>query len=109
VHDFGSILNFVEWAFGKNGNFLGFGASVPGPGISPFYPYADYWAPDGPVVCKGCPYSLSDFFNFSQAPTKFTPIPLPPVLKTYTATYFENFGLHAGDPPPSDPDDDATP
>jgi hypothetical protein len=64
VHDFGSILNFTEWALGQNGNWL----SLPGQqnlnlGISPSYSYADYLAPDGPT-CTTCnpKWSLADFF-----------------------------------------------
>ncbi len=45
VHDFGSILNFIECAFGTNGNFLSF-PSHQNLGISPSYPYADVEARD---------------------------------------------------------------
>ncbi|HSZ02595.1 MAG TPA: alkaline phosphatase family protein [Terriglobales bacterium] len=74
IHDFGSILNFIEYAFGTGGNPLG-GTG----GISPSYQYADYFAPDGPTVCGAeCPYpySLSDFFNFSN-PRTFTALTAP--------------------------------
>jgi phospholipase C len=58
VHDFGSILNFTEWAFGQNQASIG--------QISPSYPYADYLAPDVYPSCPRtqCPnlWSLSDFF-----------------------------------------------
>jgi hypothetical protein len=68
VHDFGSILNFIEYAFGTGGQFLG-GASGIG---DPNYPYADAMAPDGPNTCGAlCPYGLSDFFNF-HSPRGFT-------------------------------------
>lgn len=54
-HDFGSILNFVEYAFGSGGNSLG--------EISPLYHYADALVMDqGP---KPTPYSLYDFFDFT--------------------------------------------
>jgi phospholipase C len=63
VHDFGSILNFIEYAFGQNGQFLG-GTSGIG---DPHYPYADVFAPDGPNNAKclpgQCPFGLSDFFG----------------------------------------------
>ena len=64
VHDFGSILNFIEWTFGQNQQPLG----APY-GIGPQqYPYADYFAPDAPNSpgCNPtlCPYSLHDFFDF---------------------------------------------
>ena len=63
-HDFGSILNFVEYTFGL-GTF--------GDNISD---YADALAPDAYPTCTDrnlCPYSLSDFFNFT-APHAFVPI-----------------------------------
>jgi len=53
-HDFGSILNFIEYAFGTGGNSLG--------EISPLYHYADALVMDqGPAQT---PYSLYDFFDF---------------------------------------------
>jgi phospholipase C len=61
VHDFGSILKFVETTFGL---------STVGPGAG----YADSIADD-----------LSDCFNFSQAPLKFTP-----VAAKYGPAYFQN-------------------
>jgi hypothetical protein len=54
-HDFGSILNFTEYAFGQGGNSLG--------EISPLYHYADAL-----VMDKNPPnynYSLYDFFDFT--------------------------------------------
>jgi Phosphoesterase family len=69
-HDFGSILNFIEYAFGRGGQPLG----APF-GIGPQqYPYADYFALDAPPNCTTCGYSLSDFFNFKQSVRKFIPI-----------------------------------
>jgi phospholipase C len=69
IHDFGSILNFIEYALGQNGNSLGTIGD-------PLYPYADFFAPDAPNApgCSPvlCPYSLSDFFNFQNQRT-FTP------------------------------------
>jgi phospholipase C len=57
-HDFGSILNFVEYAFGTGGSPLG-GIG----GISPSYNYADVLVMDkGPA---STPYSLYDFFDFN--------------------------------------------
>jgi hypothetical protein len=68
VHDFGSILNFIEYAFGTGGNFLSLpGAQNLNQGISPSYHYADYLAPDvylsGVCPQSTCPYSLSDFLR----------------------------------------------
>jgi phospholipase C len=112
IHDFGSILNFVEYAFGQNGEPLHFAGLPANSGISPEYAYADVLAPDvytsGNCLQLLCPYGLSDFFDFNQGPNSFQPIALPPKLKRYDADYFKNFGTHADDPAPSDPDDDAT-
>lgn len=63
-HDFGSILNFVEYAFGRNGNSLG----TIGP---PQWPYADFFVQDTSAAPNN--YSLYDFFNFSQKRT-FVPV-----------------------------------
>ncbi len=91
-HDFGSILNFVEFVFGKGGKPLG--------EIYPAYHYADYYALDGPnnTTCKAsaCPYGLAEFFNFALPPAVFTPISTP-----YDASYFINYG-----DAPTPPDDD---
>ena len=100
IHDFGSILNFTEWALGAGGNSLG--------EISPSYPYADHWAPDAFPSCPKatCPFSLSDFFvsnlGNNPTPTPFVSISLPSVLQQYDAEWFENFSGT-----PTDPDDDA--
>jgi hypothetical protein len=53
-HDFGSILNFIEYVFGKStiGN--------------PNWPYADSFVMDTNPPQN--PYSLYDFFNFGQTP-----------------------------------------
>jgi hypothetical protein len=122
VHDFGSILNFIEWAFGTNNEFLHFPDQPSGSGISPDYHYADVLAPDQPnaPLCspQTCPYGLSDFFNFNNPHTFGQPIPLPYVLRNCTATWFENFGTTtlctstapgtgSAYPAPADPDDDA--
>jgi phospholipase C len=56
-HDFGSILNFVEYAFGTGGNPLG--------EIYPQFQYADHFALDGHFEHPTSPYSLSDFFDFT--------------------------------------------
>lgn len=84
IHDFGSILNFVEYAFGTGGEPLHFSGQLADSGISPQYYYADALAPDQPNApnCSPllCPYGLSDFFDFSQAPASFTPIALPSAL-----------------------------
>jgi phospholipase C len=72
IHDFGSILNFIEWVFGNN--------QLPIGEISPQYHYADFFAPDAPnspgcnpTLCK---YSLKDFFDFSTQ-RLFTKLPQP--------------------------------
>ena len=104
AHDFGSILNFIEYAFGTGGNPLG-GTG----GISSSYYYADHFAPDGPAVCGAttCPYSLSDFFNFGSGPTTFTPFTQGINYKTQcflTPSMEDCFGASFT---PADPDDDA--
>jgi hypothetical protein len=89
-HDFGSILNFIEYAFGSNGAPLGQIGSID-------YPYADYFAMDGANVCGiQCPYSLSDFFKFSQTPATFTAIPAP-----YLSSFFLKYTGN-----PQEPDND---
>ena len=109
VHDFGSILNFTEYALGSGGQPLSF-SGFPGQGISPHYPYADFLAPDSPndpTVCSPqlCPFSLSDFFvpnlNQNPTPTPFQTITLPPGLQTYVTQWFED-----NPDTPTDPDDD---
>jgi hypothetical protein len=54
-HDFGSILNFIEYAFGQGGKSLG--------EISPNYHYADALVMD--TIPVQLPYSLWDFFDFT--------------------------------------------
>jgi len=55
-HDFGSILNFIEYAFGSGGSSLGeIGSST--------WHYADFYAQD--VGTSPNNYSLHDFFKFS--------------------------------------------
>jgi len=72
VHDFGSILNFIEWVFGNNQQSIG--------EISPLYHYADFFAPDAPNSpgCNPtlCQYSLKDFFDFNTQ-RSFTKLPQP--------------------------------
>ena len=87
-HDFGSILNFIEYVFGSNQQSLG----TIGPAE---YPYADSFVQD--IVQPTYPYSLSDFFNFQQPPSTFTTIRAP-----YDASFFINYKGKA-----QDPDDDA--
>jgi phospholipase C len=67
VHDFGSILNFTEWALGQNQQPLSWpGQQNVSLGINPLYPYADYLAPDifpsCPMTQCPQPWSLADFF-----------------------------------------------
>ncbi|HEY6765293.1 MAG TPA: alkaline phosphatase family protein [Candidatus Sulfotelmatobacter sp.] len=88
-HDFGSILNFIEYAFGSSSKSLG--------EIYSSYHYADYFAWDGPNVCGlACPYSLSDFFNFNATPSSFTQINAP-----FSATTFLNW-TGTAQPPDND-------
>jgi phospholipase C len=56
-HDFGSILNFIEYAFGTGG------AHLPEIGYSNWH-YADHYAQDKGTAPNN--YSLYDFFNFKK-------------------------------------------
>jgi len=106
VHDFGSILNFIEWSLGQNQELLHFPGQPPTSGISPTYAYADVLAPDtytsNNCLQSACPYSLSDFFGGFKTKYGFQQISLPPGYTQYTASWFENFNGA-----PTDPDDDA--
>jgi hypothetical protein len=63
-HDFGSILNFIEYAFGTDDAPLG-GLG----GISPDYKYADALVMDKETTPPNN-YSLYDFFDFTQDPPR---------------------------------------
>jgi len=107
IHDFGSILNFIEYVFGQGGNFLGYPTFQKGIG-DPSYPYADWFAPDGPnrPECNPvtCPYGLSDFFNFPLYGNN--PRPFSSVSGAqYQTDCFFNATTCIGFP--SDPDNDA--
>jgi hypothetical protein len=65
-HDFGSILNFIEYALGTNGNSLG----TVGPEQ---WPYADAFVQDDAGFFGRKLYSLYDFFEFGRG-RAFTPI-----------------------------------
>lgn len=56
-HDFGSILNFIEYVFGKNNGHLGYVGDEN-------YRYADFLVLDTDI---NHPYSLWDFFDFTQS------------------------------------------
>jgi len=90
IHDFGSILNFIQYVF-----------RLPQGGIGPGkWPFADHWAPDywanGSCSKQACLYSLSDFFHFQQS-RKFKQIP----IQTFRPRDYVNlsgFGGHASEP-----------
>ena len=98
IHDFGSILNFTEWALGKNQASIG--------EISPNYHYADFLAPDALFSCgTKCqkPWSLYDFFvDFSSQPRAFTNI----IGAKYPTSYFLDPSAYFPSYP-ADPDNDA--
>jgi phospholipase C len=76
-HDFGSILNFIEYVFGSNGHHLG--------PISPNYLYADSLVLD---TDPSHLFSLSDFFNFRlTTPNPFYSVPNIP----YPASFFTGY------------------
>ncbi len=81
-HDFGSILNFIEYAFGTNGNSIG--------SVGPTqWPYADFFAQDtGPAPNN---FGLHDFFNFSGQARGFTPITTG--IKYQDNCFFDPTGL----------------
>ncbi|HSZ02593.1 MAG TPA: hypothetical protein VK788_24070 [Terriglobales bacterium] len=109
-HDFGSILNFIEYAFGNNGQPLHFAGSPPTSGISPSYSYADVFAPDGSVVCgANCsqPYSLSDFFSFGGGPRTFIPFTQGVNYPTQCFITPTAQGCFGSNFEPADPDADA--
>jgi hypothetical protein len=84
IHDFGSILAFIE-----NNWTLGFGQG----GINPAYPFADNFAPELPAV------PLADFFCDNSCPAQpFLSIPEP--VGAWQTIDFIN------DTDTSDPDDD---
>jgi len=102
VHDFGSIL-FIEYAFGQKLKHLGDPGGIDGVNDNGTqYPYADWFAPDGPQVCTSCKYSLSDFFSFSSPPRTFNLIQ----GAKYDTGDFLNPGAYFP-AYPSDPDNDA--
>lgn len=74
-HDFGSMLNFVEYAFGTNGNSIG----TIGPAQ---WPYADFFVQDTSPPPNN--YSLYEFFDWNQQARTFVPI----TGSKYTTTCF---------------------
>jgi len=108
IHDFGSILNFTEWALGQNQQPLSWSPQTVGQGINPSYFYADYLAPDIFPSCPKAqcpkPWSLADFFlDFTpQNRRNFTKIigaKYPTGYFLDPSAYFPNY--------PMDPDYDA--
>jgi hypothetical protein len=99
IHDFGSILNFIEYNFGENQHSLG--------EIYPQYHYADYYAPDGPAVYPPSLYSLSDFFPSFTNPRKFTPFTQGINYATQCFITPKIQGCFGSNFTPSDPDSDA--
>ena len=76
-----------------------------------FGAYADYFAPDvytsGNCQQSACPYSLHDFFDFTNQRT-FTPIstPTPGLVKTECFLIPKMQGCFGSNFPPSNPDAD---
>jgi hypothetical protein len=96
-HDFGSILNFIEYAFGQNKQSLGTIGD-------PHWPYADAFVMDTAAPPNN--YSLYDFFNFNQSPRHFSPI----TGAKYGPGCFHQPGTpqcFGSSYSPSDPDNDA--
>jgi hypothetical protein len=105
-HDFGSILNFIEYVFGSSGAPLG---NVPQLGGAPPYPYADALVLDGPnsPFCNKteCPYALSDFFDFKDYATH--PRPYSPINAPIPQSCFLNPKSCMSTFQVQNPDDDA--
>jgi hypothetical protein len=79
-HDFGSILNFIEYVLGSAGQPLGRISTTA-------YPYADALVLD---TDKLHTFSLSDFFNFKlTTPNPFHPI--PSTIIPYAQSIFINW------------------
>ena len=68
-HDFGSVLDFIEYAFGSGGSPLG---APYGIAQNQYWPYADYFVMD--TYPPSYPYSLWDFFSFGASPNSFSTI-----------------------------------
>jgi hypothetical protein len=127
IHDFGSILGYIEWAFNlppyntSSKNTCGIaGALDPVNGC--LYPFADYFAPDGPYecgltfgnICSGNDpsyggYPLSDFFTLST-PRSFTQITgakyPPSCFQPANVNNSNCFPGYPSDPDNSDPDNE---
>jgi phospholipase C len=101
IHDFGSILNFIEYAFGVNQQSI-----APFGGIYPTYPYADWYAPDGNASDPQSPYSLSDFFDNFSNPHKFEPLTRGIRYSTRCFLTPRLRGCFGSNFQPSDPDGD---
>jgi len=87
VHDFGSILAFIEWNFGITIGSIGQG-----------YPFADNYAPEYYPNHSYVP--LLDFFPLTQART-FVPIAVP---TPYSVNYFQNYFTNNPSEIPDGPD-----
>jgi len=101
VHDFGSILNFIEYAFGTDQQSI-----APLGGIYPTYPYADWYAPDGRFTDPQNAYSLSDFFLSFTKPRKFEPLTKGIRYSTKCFLTPKQRGCFGNHFAPSDPDSD---
>lgn len=95
IHDFGSILSFIEYAFGSDDTQLG--------EIETEFHFTDHWAPDAFPQCprSQCPYALSDFFDFTQGhnPVRITPT-------KYDKSCFHDGSCFSQNFVEADPDDD---
>ena len=115
IHDFGSILGYVEYSFSLSPYDGGTSCGIEGFFDSTCsYPFADYFALDGMYECSlppGCGtgwggYPLSDFFSQGiTIPRTFTTI----TGGKYSSSCFVSSSAAAGCFPsnfPSDPDDE---
>jgi hypothetical protein len=95
IHDFGSILAFVENNFGLGMGHINWANQ---------YYFADFYAPE--LRWKNTWVPLSDFFNQipPNQPRQFVPIAIPSAWQGYNYNYFINYFANGGQV--LDPDND---
>ncbi len=110
IHDFGSILNFVQYVFSAQGTVQGEISQT-----SPDWAYDDFWAPDfylnGVEKCPAqtCPFGLSDFFGNPSSGYFKNPRPFQKIKpQRFQPRNFFNLSAFGG-PENNPPDDEESP
>ena len=110
IHDFGSILNFIQYVFSGEGMTQG-DISL----TAPNWQYDDFWAPDyyanNVLKCspQTCPFGLSDFFGNPTTGYFKNKRPFQAITpQTYQAGDFVNL-IGFGGESASEPPDEETP